>query len=116
MRLTKQEQRDVRWWARYSARWTVTAVVAVAVLAASIAIGWGKVVRPVLLDTDARNRRASYERQESTRVAVTRKISEYTTATDDAHRNALRAEICELADQLRGDPTPTVQTFTATNC
>lgn len=111
----RQERREIR-WVQYSARWLTGAVVAIALLAAGVAIGWGKWVKPTLLDTDAKNRRSTYERQESTRVAVTRKISDFTAATSDAHRNALRIEICELADQLRGDTSLSIQTFVSTNC
>jgi hypothetical protein len=114
--MSREERRTYRQGERFVAGRTVLYAFAAAVLVAVLAIGWATVVRPRQLDADARNRRASYERQESTRVAVSRKITEFTTA-DGAHQAALRAEVCELADQLRGGAsTPSIDAFTSKHC
>jgi len=111
-RLNSQERSDVRWWGFYGLRWLIAAIVLIAL----IAVVWAKVVTPTLLDTDAENRRSSFERQETYRNQVSDLIVEHEAATNDAHEAATLVRICERAEGIQGDWEGSSAEFAAREC
>ncbi len=113
-RLNRQERADVRWWAAYWIRWAVVAVV----LVAAGALLLHRYVGRAELDIDARNRRASFERQDTDRKTLARKLTEWTALDpgDTAHQAAMRDEMCALVDEIRGSMTPTQTNWANQNC
>lgn len=91
--------------------WGVIAVVIITVVSLLIMRYAGR----ESLNIDARNRRASYERQDTNRDLMAHKITEFEFATTEAQRNALRIEICRLDAETTGN-SPATDQWTAANC
>ncbi len=102
-----------------AARFTGIAIAGLAVLVALVAVvslGWSRFVTREQRDIDAGNRRASFERQDTARDLIARKITDFEAATTDAHKAAIATEICRAALDVRGEIDQTSAQFIATNC
>jgi len=108
------EYKGLGWATSAAVLWTLGTVA----LIAFIAVAWTAFISPVLLDTDANNRRASYERQETTRSLVVSKITEYEKSENEPHKLALQNEICVKFGEIRNldDLPSSVLLFTEKNC
>lgn len=96
-----------------------TAVVGLFLFVAVIAViglGWSRFVAREQRDIDAGNRRASFERQDTVRDLIARKLTDYEAASTDAHRAAIATEICRAALEVRGEIDQTSAAFIANNC
>lgn len=101
---SKDERADIRRTSFFAGRHIATWVVAGVVLVAVLAIGWATFVKPVLLDRDAHNRRASYERQDTDRDEIVKLWTQYTGTdpADTVHRQALMNRMCQTYGEVRG--------------
>lgn len=114
-RLSRDERADVRWWARYGMKCLLALVVLVFLLGA-VGLVYGRYIGRAQRNIDAGNRRAGYENQATQRELLSRKISDYEAATTDAHRHALKDEICGIADNVRGGFTLNQSAFVGSHC